>query len=317
MNFLFLILGLILVLTGAHGLVSGASSIAKRINVPDLVIGLTVVALGTSSPELVANYFSVVDGKPDIAIGNILGSNIANIFLILGITAILSPIRVQSSTIWKEIPFSLLAALVLFVVANDQWIDGAARSEISRVDGLILLGFMIVFMVYTFEIARKPGESPAEEIVPMPWWKSIGFVVLGLAGLFWGGKMFVDGASAVARNWGVSERVIGLTIVAIGTSLPELATSIMAALRKQADIAIGNAVGSNIFNVFFILGSVATIRPLPFNPETSNTDAFVMIAASVALFLATRLFTINQIGRTEGVIFAALYATYLGWLLLM
>lgn len=316
MNFVLLILGLLLVLAGAHGLVSGASSVAKRLNVPDLVIGLTIVAFGTSSPELVANYFSALDGKPDIAIGNIIGSNIANIFLILGVTAMFYPIRVQSNTIWKEIPFSLLAALVLFVVANDTWLDGAGQSEISRTDGLVLLGFMAVFMVYTFEIARKPGEKPADEIEVLSWGRSLLYVALGLVCLFWGGKMFVDHASVLARNWGVSERLIGLTIVAIGTSLPELATSIMAALQKKADIAIGNAVGSNIFNVFFILGSVATIRPLPFNPETSNVDAFVMIAASIGLFLATRLFSRNQIGRTEGVIFAALYVTYLCWLLL-
>ncbi len=306
--------GLGMVLLGAHGLVNGASSIAKMLNVPDLVIGLTIVALGTSSPELVANYFSVMDGKPDIAIGNILGSNIANILLILGITAVIFPVRVQSSTIWKEIPLSLLAALVLCIVANDQWLDGAATSQISRTDGLVLLGFMAIFMVYTFEIARKPGPE-TEAVATLPLWKSVLYVLAGLAGLFWGGKFFVDGASAIARNWGMSERVIGLTVVAIGTSLPELATSIIAALQKKADIAIGNVVGSNIFNVFFILGTVATIKPLPFNPAESNKDVFVMIGASVALFIATRIFTRNHIGRTEGVIFAAFYGVYLIWLL--
>ncbi len=315
MDYLLFVGGLVLVLFGADWLVSGASSIAKMLNVPDLVIGLTVVALGTSSPELIANYFSVMEGKPDLAIGNILGSNIANILLILGVTTIIYPIKVQSSTVWKEIPFSLLAAVVLFIMANDQWIDGAAQSQISRTDGLVLLGFMVLFMVYTFEIAKKPIEG-TEEIVARPLWKSILMLLFGLAALVVGGKFFVDGASGIARSWGVGERVIGLTVVAIGTSLPELATSIVAALKKKADIAVGNVVGSNIFNIFFILGTVATIKPLPFNTSASNTDALVMIAASVALFLVTRLFTRNQIGRTEGVIFTSFYALYLIWIII-
>ena len=315
MDYLLFIVGLALVLGGADWLVSGASSIAKLLNVPDLAIGLTVVALGTSSPELVANYFAVMDGKPDLAIGNILGSNIANILLILGVTTIIFPIKVQSSTVWKEIPFSLLAAVVLFIMANDQWIDGAAQSQISRTDGMVLLGFMVLFMVYTFEIAKKPIEG-TEEIIARPLWKSISMLVLGLAALVLGGKLFVDGASGIARSWGVGERVIGLTVVAIGTSLPELATSVIAALKKKADIAVGNVVGSNIFNIFFILGAVATIKPLPFNTSASNTDALVMIAASVALFLVTRLFTRNQIGRTEGVIFTSFYALYLIWIII-
>jgi len=315
MDYLLFVGGLVMVLTGANWLINGASSIAKMFNVPDLVIGLTVVALGTSSPELIANYFAVMDGKPDIAIGGIMGSNIANVLLILGVTTIIYPIKVQSSTVWKEIPFSLLAALILFIVANDQWLDGAAESQISRTDGLVLLAFMVVFMVYAFEVARKPKEL-LSEIPTMPLWKSVLLLVIGLLLLFLGGKFFVDGASAVARSWGVSERVIGLTIVAIGTSLPELATCVVAALQKKADIAVGNVVGSNIFNIFFILGTIATIKPLPFNADASNVDAFVMIAASIALFLATRIFTRNQIGRTEGVIFATSYAIYLIWLMI-
>lgn len=315
MDILWFGIGLVMVLLGANGLVGGASSIAKMLNVPDLVIGLTIVALGTSSPELVANYFSVMEGKPDIAVGNILGSNIANILLILGVTAIIYPVNVQSSTIWKEIPLCLLAALVLFVVANDQWLDGSPEGWISRTDGMVLLGFMAIFMVYTFEIAKKPTVG-IEDVSIMPLWKSILFVAGGLAGLFWGGKFFVDGASAMARSWGATERVIGLTVVAIGTSLPELATSVIAARQKKADIAIGNVVGSNIFNVFFILGTISTIKPLPYHAAESNKDAFVMIAASIALFVATRIFSRNQIGRTEGVIFAASYGVYLFWLLL-
>lgn len=310
MDYLLLIGGLLLVLSGAHGLVEGASSMAKMLKVPDLVIGLTIVSIGTSTPELVANYFATVDGKPDIAIGNILGSNIANILLILGLTTIIYPVRVQSSTVWKEIPFGLLAALVLFILANDQWIDGAAQSQISRGDGLILLAFMVIFLVYTLEIAKK-AKDDTTKVVTMPLWKSIVFFILGLAGLFLGGKFFVDGASAIARDWGVSERIIGLTVVAIGTSLPEMATSIMAALQKKADIAIGNVVGSNIFNIFFILGSIATIHPLPYNTSTSNVDTLVMIAASFVLFLVTRIFTRNEIGRIEGIIFVACYAIYL------
>lgn len=314
MDFLWLAVGLTLVLYGAKWLVDGASSVAKSLNVPDLVIGLTIVAFGTSAPELVANLFSALDGKPDIAIGNILGSNIANVFLILGITALIFPLKVHHGTTWKEIPLSLLAALVLFVMANDAWLDGSNADVISRSDGLVLLSFLCIFFVYTFEISKK---SPDEmtDFVALSKWKSAALIIFGLAGLFVGGKWFVDGASGMARQWGVSERVIGLTVVAIGTSMPELATSVMAALKKKADIAVGNIIGSNIFNIFFILGTVSIIKPLPYNAAQSNVDAGMAIAASAVLFLSTRILSKAVITRVEGAIFAAIYFIYLIYLI--
>lgn len=314
MDFLWLAIGLVLVIFSSKWLVEGASSVAKNMNVPDLVIGLTIVAFGTSAPELVANLFSVIDNKPDIAIGNILGSNIANVFLILGVAAAIYPLKVHHGTTWKEIPLSFLAAIVLFVMANDIWLDGNGSNMISRSDGLVLLGFMCIFLVYTFEIAKKSPDD-TEDVVTLPMWKSVTFIAVGLLGLFLGGKWFVDGASGMARQWGISERIIGLTVVAIGTSLPELATSIIAALKKKADIAVGNVVGSNIFNIFFILGISATVKPLPFNAAQSNVDALMTIGASALLFLSTRTLSKSVITRVEGVIFVGIYFTYLIYLI--
>jgi len=314
MDFLWLAVGLVLVLYGAKWLVDGASSVAKSLNVPDIVIGLTIVAFGTSAPELVANLFSALDGKTDIAIGNIMGSNIANVFLILGVAAAIYPLKVHHGTTWKEIPLSLLAALILFIMANDVWLDGSGSNMISRTDGLVLLGFLSIFFVYTFEIAKKsPDETHDVAVIPM--WKSATFIAVGLLALFLGGKWFVDGASGMARQWGVSERLIGLTIVAIGTSLPELATSVIAALNKKADIAVGNVVGSNIFNIFFILGISATVKPLPYNAAQSNLDALVVIGASALLFLSTRTLSKSVITRVEGVIFVGIYFVYLIYLI--
>lgn len=314
MDFLWLAVGLVLVLYGARWLVDGASSVAKSLNVPDIVIGLTIVAFGTSAPELVTNLFSALDGKTDIAIGNILGSNIANVFLILGVAAMIFPLKVHHGTTWKEIPLSLLAALILFVMANDVWLDGGSDNVISRTDGLVLLGFMCIFLVYTFEIAKKSPDETGDVAI-LPVWKSVVLIAVGLLGLFLGGKWFVDGASGMARIFGISERMIGLTIVAIGTSLPELATSIVAALNKKADIAVGNVVGSNIFNIFFILGLSATVRPLPYNAAQSNIDAWVAIGASALLFLSTRTLSKSVITRIEGVIFVGIYFTYLIYLI--
>lgn len=310
LNFFLLFGGIAAIVLSAHWLVEGSSSIAKKYGISDLVIGLTIVAFGTSAPELTVNVFSALEGSTDIAIGNVLGSNIANIFLILGISSIIYPLLIQKNTTWKEIPLSLLAAVVLGIMANDQWLDGSTTGNfISRIDGLVLLCFFVIFLVYTIEIAKN--QSVSEEVgTPMPIWKASLFVVLGLAGLYFGGKYFVQGATSVASQLGMSERLIGLTIVAIGTSLPELATSIVAALRKKADIAVGNVVGSNIFNIFFILGITSTIQPLPFSPP-SNLDILVTIAASFLLFLTTITLGKKRVDRSEGVVFVLLYVGYI------
>ena len=315
MTYLFLIGGIVAIVLSANWLVEGASSIAKKFGISDLVVGLTIVAFGTSAPELTINIFSAMEGSTDIAIGNVLGSNIANIFLILGISAIIYPLVIQKNTTWKEIPFSLLAAVVLGIIANDVWIDGnPAGNFVSAIDGLVLLAFFIIFLVYTLEIAKEQQAVTDELTKFLPMWKAILFVVLGLLGLYFGGKYFVQGAIEIASQLGMSERLIGLTIVAVGTSLPEMATSVVAAYKKNADIAVGNVVGSNIFNIFFILGVTALIKPLPFT-AASNFDIMVTIAASLLLFLTTLTLGRKKVDRVEGVIFLLLYGAYLFYII--
>ena len=310
LDFIFLLGGIALVIFSANWLVDGASSIAKKYGIPDLVIGLTIVAFGTSAPELTVNIFSALEGSTAIAIGNVLGSNIANIFLIVGLSSLITPLLIQKNTTWKEIPLSLLAAIVLGILANDQLIDNnPSGSFISRIDGLVLLCFFIIFMVYTIEISKNQSDTE-ENIVLMPIWKSALYIVAGLLGLFFGGQFLVEGAISLAGQLGMSEKLIGLTIVAVGTSTPELATSIVAAFKKKADIAIGNIVGSNIFNIFFILGITAIIQPLPF--ETSmNFDIAVTILASFLLFLATIVLGKRKVVKAEGIIFLLIYIGFI------
>ena len=253
--YLLLILGFVVLIIGADYLVKGASSVAKRLNISDLIIGLTVVSFGTSAPELAVNIMAASGGSPGMAIGNVVGSNIFNLLVIVGIAAMIRPIGIQRSLVKIEIPYAILAAFVLIAVAGDQFL-GEDSGVISRSDGVILLLFFAIFIYYIFLSARNgqinPEDAPKEEktyTLPL----SLLFVAGGLAALIFGGDLIVDNATELARGWGMSETVIGLTIVAAGTSLPELATSVMAAYRGNSEIAIGNVVGSNIFNIFFIL----------------------------------------------------------------
>ncbi|MDD2745262.1 MAG: calcium/sodium antiporter, partial [Candidatus Gracilibacteria bacterium] len=296
--------------------VSGASALGLRANIPPLVIGLTIVAFGTSSPELAVNVFAAIEGKTDLAIGNILGSNIANILLILGVTAIVYPVTAKGSTIWKEIPFALLGALVLGIMANDILLDGSTISQISRSDSIVLLGFFIIFLYYVFGISKIKEVKTAddESIAEMSLLKSISFTIIGLVGLVLGGKFIVDGAVELAKNLGLSEAVIGLTVVAIGTSLPELATSIVAAFKKQSDIAIGNVVGSNIFNIFAILGISGIITPIKVQ-SSGNIDIGMTILASIVLFVFLFFGKKHQITRGKGILMVSMYVGYLGYLL--
>ncbi|OIO53050.1 sodium:proton exchanger [Candidatus Peregrinibacteria bacterium CG1_02_54_53] len=282
---LFLIIGFVLLVKGADWLVEGASALAKRFGISDLAIGLTIVAFGTSAPELVVNIVASAQGASDIAIGNVVGSNIANILLILGISAMITPVIVQRSTVRKEIPFSLLAAVLLFVMANDALVDGLSYSALSRSDGLALLGFFVIFLAYTAGLQLESSKGLEDGKKPISPTIAFAMVILGFGGLVAGGKLTVDSAVTIARSLGLSEALIGLTVVAIGTSLPELATSAVAAFKKKVDIAVGNIVGSNIFNIFLVLGVSATIRPLPFSPA-SNADLMMVIIATVLLFIA-------------------------------
>lgn len=313
-NYLILIAGVALVIVGANGLVDGASSIAKRFNISNLVIGLTVVAFGTSTPELAVSVLSTLKGSTDIAIGNVIGSNILNIFLILGIAAVIFPLTVHSSTIWKEIPLSLLAVIMVIVTANEVIFDGSGSAAITRSDGIILLSFFLIFIYYSFGVAKNTQDSIHNEVKKMPVLKSVIYVVLGLTGLYFGGQFIVESAIKIARSFEISEAIIGLTIVAVGTSLPELATSIVAAIKKNSDIAVGNVVGSNIFNVFFILGVSGLIRPLPLGNITM-VDLLVALFASLLLFLFCFTFKGRKINRVEGLIFLVIYAVYTYYLI--
>ena len=329
MDILLLIGGLLLILLGANGLTDGASSVAKRFNIPNIVIGLTIVAFGTSAPELAVSVSSALKGSADIAVGNVVGSNIFNALMIVGCTAMFAPIVVQRNTLLKEIPLCILASLALLIMGNDMLLNKSGENVISITDGLILLCFMAIFLSYTFAIARsgltpspeKSGESDGSaaaeeetEIKEMPLWRSLIYIVAGLAGLIYGGQFFVDGASGIARSLGVSESIIGLTLVAGGTSLPELATSIVAALKKNPEIAIGNVVGSNLFNIFFVLGCSASITPLHL-AGINNTDLLVLVGSSILLWLFGVFFGKRIITRVEGAILIACYVGYTAWLI--
>ena len=311
MSLLLFFAGMALLIAGSNWLVDGAASLARRFNISDLVIGLTVVAFGTSSPELIVNLFASFNNNTDIAIGNVVGSNIFNTLVILGLTAIVAPIAVKSTTVWKEIPFSILAVLVMAFMANDMLIDGKFKDIISRIDGFILLSFFSIFMAYTFALAKSSGPLKEVTALEMGIFKAIVLVITGLAGLFFGGKFLVDGAVEIARYLGISEAVIGLTVVAAGTSMPELATSIVAAFKKKSDIAIGNVVGSNIFNVFFVLGISASIRPIPLaRDNSSNFDMFFLIIMSVLLLIFVFPGKEKKINRLEGTIFFLAFVAY-------
>ncbi|MDX1603008.1 MAG: calcium/sodium antiporter, partial [Salinimicrobium sediminis] len=247
-NILLLLGGFVALIFGANALVDAASSLAARWGVPSIVIGLTIVAFGTSAPELVVNVFAATSGSTDMVLGNVLGSNIFNVLGILGISALIYPLTVKSNTTWIEIPLSLLAAICVFVVASDVVLDGATTNLISRSEGIVLLLFFLIFLVYNLVVAKSGGADEEMETKDYSVGKGILFIILGLAGLILGGRLIVTSAVSIAEVIGLSERVIGLTVVSIGTSLPELATSIIAVRKKNVDIAIGNVVGSNIFN---------------------------------------------------------------------
>lgn len=307
---IILLVGLAILIYGADILVKGASSLSKKAGIPPLVIGLTVVAFGTSAPELIVNIVSAVNNTTDIAIGNIIGSNIANILLILGLSAFIMELKVQKSTTWKEIPFALLAVLMVLVMASDIFFDKTTANILTRTDGLTLIGFFAIFLFYTAELARK-GENGADatEIKTYSYLISITLTIGGLIALFFGGQILVNQAIILAKLAGLSEMLIGLTIVAIGTSLPELATSIIAAKKGHSDIAIGNIVGSNIFNIFWILGITSVITPVPVS-DNAMIDVAICLAVTLILFLAMFVGKKHKLEKWQGAIFILLYITY-------
>lgn len=313
-DILILLLGLGLILVGANALTDGASAVAKRFGISDLVIGLTIVAMGTSAPELVVSVTAALNDSAELALGNVVGSNIFNILAIVGCTAMVMPISVGKGLMSKELPLVILSSLVMWAVASDTLLDGEAANVVSRIDGILLLAFFAIFMRYTFSIAK--ADSPdTEEIKPMPMWKAALWIIGGLAGLIFGGRYFVDGASGIARSLGVSESVIGLTLVAAGTSLPELATSVVAALKKNPGIAIGNVIGSCLFNVFFIIGTAATIAPLPLGGIT-QTNMLTLVGASVLLWFFGLVIGDRKITRVEGTFMVLCFIAYTAWLII-
>ncbi|MGI9027289.1 MAG: calcium/sodium antiporter [Candidatus Saccharimonadales bacterium] len=318
LSVLAIIAGLVILIAGAEGLVRGASSLAARLNVSPLVIGLTIVAFGTSAPELTVNILAAFNGSPELAIGNVVGSNTANVLLILGITAMISSIKVKSSTVWKEIPLALLGVSLLFVMGNDVLFDGVGFNALTRTDGIALMALMAIFLYYIFGLAKSEHEqtkakSQDENIKIYSTAVSAGLTLVGLIGLVIGGRLLVTGAIDIAAAAGLSEALIGLTIVAIGTSLPELATSVVAALKGQSDIAVGNIIGSIIFNVFWVLGLTSTITPLAFTSDI-NFDVLVSIGSMLLLFVYMHIAGKRQLVRWEGASFVALYIAYIVFL---
>ena len=315
MDIIFLIAGLGLILVGANMLTDGAASIARRWGVSDLVVGLTVVAMGTSAPEFVISLISSIDGKAGLAIGNVVGSNIFNVLAIVGVTALIRPMRVERTVLTADIPMVMVSAVALLAMGSAPWLGDGSQRILGRGDGIVLLLFFAIFMRYTFARARSGAVTETDGAKPpMPMPKAVAWVILGLGGLIVGGDRFVSGASGIASALGVSDAIIGLTIVAAGTSLPELATSVISAVKGKPDMAIGNVIGSNIFNIFFVLGCSATVRPLPFG-QVGIADLLVMTAACLMFWLAAGFGGRRTVTRGEGAAMAAAYVAYTVWLI--
>jgi cation:H+ antiporter len=306
---LLLLAGFAILVKGADFLVTGASSLAKRYGISNLTIGLTVVAFGTSMPELIVSLIAALNGQHDASFGNVIGSNNLNILFILGVAGIICPLVVQKNTVKFEVPFSLFAAIILFVLVNDAFLWGGTN-QLSRVDSLILIVCFGAFLMYIYRMMKRTGETDEGGAVKQYGiGKSSGMVVAGLAMLIGGGKVVVDQAVAIAHTFGLSEKLIGLTILAAGTSLPELATSAVAAYRRNADIAVGNVVGSNIFNIFFILSVTGLVSPISYNAEL-NTDLYVLCIATGVLILFMFTLNRNRLDRWEAVLFLLGYVAY-------
>ena len=308
------IIGLLLIVKGADWLTDGASSIARKFNISTLVIGLTIVAFGTSAPELVVSSMAAVSGETDIAIGNVVGSNIFNTLAIMGITAMIAPVPVKKNNIRYEVPLAIIASVAIFVMANDVLLNGDVSNLISRGEGIILLCFFAIFLAYTFAIARNGidtnNSSEDANVKVMPVWKSTLLFLVGLGCLVFGGDTMVDGASGIASFLGVSQSVIALTIVSAGTSFPELVTSVVAARKGDTDMAMGNVVGSNIFNIFLILGIAATISPLGGGNITMVDYGMLLFSAVVLWTACTWGKEYHKITRTEGTMLALCMIAY-------
>lgn len=316
MDILLLIVGLGLILAGANFLTDGSAALAQRFRVPEFIIGLTVVAVGTSTPELVVSVLSAIGGQSDVAIGNVVGSNIFNVFVILGVCALIRPVPLTAGNIRRDIPFGVLVSLLLLALAQDSLFCKTAADRIGRIDGAVMIGLYVALMWYTIRKTKRPeAAAPTESSkAPMPGWLMSVMIVGGLAGLVFGGEMFLRSATSIARSLGISESVIAITLVAGGTSLPELASSLVSLFKGKADMALGNVIGSNIANILLILGVSATINPLSMGGITV-WDLLMVLLSSVVVFLAAFTFKRKAVDRWEGTLFVAIYIAYIWYLI--
>lgn len=311
MTYIFLVLGFVLLIKGADFFVEGSSAVAKKLKVPSLIIGMTIVAMGTSLPECAVSVTASITNNNALAVSNVVGSNIFNLMVVCGACALFAPLAVQVDTLKKEFPFSILVGVLLLVL-------GYIGMEVGHVDGVILLVLFAAFLFWMVQSAKKARtagealeieeEEEAEHLADLPVWKCIVYIVLGAAAIAFGGDFVVDSASEIAADFGLSQNLIGLTIVAMGTSLPELVTSIVAARKKEADMALGNVIGSNIFNVLFVLGIAATISPVAFIME-NVIDIVILTAMSVVVLIFA--WSKKRVGRIEGIVMLLAYAGYM------
>ena len=307
MNIFLLLVGLVLILAGANFLTDGAAALAQRFRVPEFIVGLTVVAIGTSMPELVVSVLSAAAHNSDVAVGNVVGSNLFNVFVILGICALIRPLALSESNIRRDIP-------VGFVFASDKLLHLGTVDRIGRAEGVVMLLLYVAFLWYSVRAAGRQGvPKTTASKAPKPWWLTLGLIVVGLAGLVCGGDLFLHHATVIARKLGVSESVIAITLVAGGTSLPELASSVVSLAKGKAGLALGNVLGSNVANLLLILGVSATIHPLTMGGITT-LDVAMVVLSSLLLFVAAFTFRRKAVDRWEGAIFVAIYAAYIWYL---
>lgn len=309
-----LIVGLVMILLGANWLVNGSSSIAKRFGISEFVIGLTIVGIGTSSPEMVVSFLSALQGKADMAIGNIVGSNIFNTLLILGITALISPLTITRSNLKRDIPFNIVVTVILILLGMNFTIFGAGKDQLSRIDGAILLGIFILYLWSSFKSNSSDEENNEEGIKEYSTLMSVAMVAAGLASLIFGGKLFVNSATELAKMFGVSDKFIAITVMAAGTSMPELATCVVAALKGRGQLALGNVLGSNIANILLILGGSALISPLSFNGLT-YVDISIVFLCAAFIFASAFLFRKRELDRYEGAILVLTEVGYMWYLI--
>lgn len=314
MNVLLLILGLGLILAGANFLTDGAAALARRFRISEFIVGLTVIAVGTSTPELVVSVVSALHGSGDMAVGNVVGSNLFNGLLILGVTALIAPVPLTSDNIKKDIPFGVLASVVLWVMCSDVQLGSDSGDNVGRDEGIVLLLLFVVFICYSIFSAGKAPDEKAAAQAHKPLWLTIVMIAGGLAGLVFGGNMFQTSATEIARSLGVGESVIAITLMAGGTSLPELATSVVSAVKGKSEMAMGNVLGSNIANIFLVLGASASITPLSLG-GIATADLSVVVAASLLLWLTAFSFRRRTVDRPEGAILILLYAAYIRYVI--